>query len=92
MARTKSEKERDTARGYTDANMAAVRDNPAWTPEMFAEAKPLAEILPDLAASLRSRGKQKAPTKTPVSIRLEQAVIDRFKAEGPAGRSGWARF
>ena len=42
--------ERD--RGYTDQDMAEVSDNPEWTDEELARAKPFAEAFPDLAASL----------------------------------------
>ena len=45
-----------------------------------------AEVFPDLAASARRpRGKQKAPTKQLVSLRLDREVIEAFKAEG----RGW---
>lgn len=44
--------ERD--RGYTDKDMAEVSDNPEWTKDEFARAKPFAEAFPDLAASLAS--------------------------------------
>ncbi len=85
-ARTKAEKARDMARGYTDADMAEVSDNPVWTPTMRAKAKPFAELFPDLASNIkRTRGPQKAPTKAPVNLRLDQDVIDHFKAGGP----GW---
>lgn len=65
-------------------------ENPEWTAQDFARAKG-AETLPDhvLAAfpktAARVRGAQKAPTKAPVSIRLDQAIVDHFKAQGP----GW---
>ena len=65
-------------------------ENPEWTEQDFSQAKG-AESLPVhvLAAfpktTARVRGAQKTPTKTPVSIRLDQAVLDHFKAQGP----GW---
>ena len=34
--------ERD--RGYTDEDMAEVSDNPEWTEDEFARAKPFAEV------------------------------------------------
>jgi uncharacterized protein (DUF4415 family) len=74
--------------GYTQADWDDVSDNPEWTAEEMAKAKPFAEALPDLAASARRvRGKQKAPTKQLVSLRLDRSVIDAFKAEG----LGWQR-
>ena len=49
--------------GYSKEDWDAVSDNREWTKEDFAKAKPLAEILPELAASAkRGRGKQKGIT------------------------------
>ena len=39
-------------RGYTDEDMREVTDNPEWTDEELATAKPLEHFLPELAASL----------------------------------------
>lgn len=67
-------------------------ENPEWTEEDFGRAKG-AETLPDhiLAAfpktAARVRGPQKAQTKIPVSIRLDQTVVDHFKAQGPGWQS-----
>ena len=67
-------------------------ENPEWTKQDFARAKS-ADSLPDhvLAAFpktvARGRGSQKAPTKAPVSIRLDQTVVDHFKAQGPGWQS-----
>jgi len=65
--------------------MAAVSNNPRWTKTDFARAKRFDEVFPDLAHTLRRRGKQKAPTKKPVSIRLDAEVLDAYKATG----EGW---
>lgn len=40
---------------YTDEDVADVLDNPEWTAEDFANARPLAEMLPELAAELERR-------------------------------------
>ncbi|RJL08402.1 BrnA antitoxin family protein [Paracoccus siganidrum] len=63
-------------------------DNPEWTVEDFARAKPASE-LPDhiRAAFPRTRGPQKAATNIPVSIRLSPEVIEHFKAGGPGWQS-----
>ncbi len=45
-------------------------ENPEWTKKDFAKAKSFADVFPDLAATIRRRGPQKAPTKTVVTIRL----------------------
>ena len=56
--------------------------------EDFAKAKPFAEALPDLAASIRrGRGPNKAPTKQLVSLRLSGKVIEVYKAKGPGWQS-----
>ena len=57
-------------------------DNPEWTKEDFARAKPLSAY-PDLAAAMKkARGAQKAPTKKAVSIRLDADLVDRLRASG----------
>ena len=66
-------------------------ENPEWTEERFARARPAREVLPPvLFATLTKRkpgerGPQKAPTKQLVSLRLDREVIEHFKAQGP----GW---
>lgn len=70
---------------YTQADMDAVSDNPEWTEEDFAAARPFAEAFPELAATMRTRGKQKRPTKVSTTIRLSPEVIAYFKAGG----EGW---
>ena len=75
-------------RGYTQADIEDVSDTPEFTEEEMAKAKPFAEVFPELAASAkRTRGKQRAPTKQLISLRLDRAVIEAFKASGP----GWQR-
>jgi uncharacterized protein (DUF4415 family) len=65
--------------------MKAVSDNPEWTKDDFANAKPFSEAFPALAATIRHRGPQKTPTKTAISIRLSSDVLAHYKK---AGR-GW---
>jgi uncharacterized protein (DUF4415 family) len=62
--------------------MRAVSDNPEWTRNDFAKAKRFDEAFPDLARTIRRRGKQKAPTKKPVSMRLDVDVLKAYKATG----------
>ncbi|MFN3721103.1 MAG: BrnA antitoxin family protein [Rhizobium rhizophilum] len=75
-------------RGYTRADWDAVSDNPEMTEEELKELRPFREVFPDLAASidrkLSGRPKSDNP-KQAISIRLDQEVIDRFKAGG----EGW---
>ena len=73
-------------RGYSARDLREVSDNPEWTKEDFAKAKPFAEVFPELAASIRrGRGPNKAPTKKLVSLRLSPEVLDHFRSKG----RGW---
>lgn len=68
--------------------IAAGPDNPEWTEEDCARARPAIEVVPEIVeAWRRSRGKQKKPTKVLVSLRLEQEVLDRLRASGPGWQS-----
>lgn len=83
-------------------------DNPEWTAEDFARARPASEVLSKgfldnwrkgkhtiehvsdakYEATKRrpgERGKQVAPTKRLVSLRLSADVLEHFRATGP----GW---
>jgi len=61
-------------------------DNPEWTAEDFARARPAREVVPELVAAMRRfRGKQRRPTKRLISLRLDPDVIDHFRARG----KGW---
>ena len=81
-----AKKEFKPGQGYTQQDWDEVGDNPEWTKEDFANARPFAEVFPDLAASIRkTRGPNKAPTKRLVSLRLSGEVIDKYKAGG----DGW---
>ena len=45
-----------------------------------------AEVFPELAASIkRARGKQKAPTKELISLRVDRDVVAAYRATG----AGW---
>jgi uncharacterized protein (DUF4415 family) len=73
-------------RGYSARDLREVSDSPEWTKKDFARAKPFAEALPELAASIRKgRGPNKAPTKKLVSLRLSGQVLEVYKAKG----RGW---
>ena len=63
-------------------------ENPEWSDEDFARARPLQDVLPDLVHHFRKvRGGQKAPRKVPISLRLSPDVVERFKADGPGWQS-----
>lgn len=74
-------------RGYSRADWDEVCDNPELTEAEIAELRPFREVFPDLAEVIdRKLGRPKAETpKKAISIRLDQEVIDRFKASG----EGW---
>lgn len=73
-------------RGYSKADWDAVSDSPEATDEELAQAKPFAEVFPELAEKMRRvRGPQKAPTKVSVTLRLDSDVVERFRASG----KGW---
>lgn len=75
-------------KGYSRKDWDTVSDNPELTAEQIAKAKPFAEALPKLAASIRrGRGPNKAPTKKLVSLRLSGQVIEKYKADGPGWQS-----
>ena len=63
-------------------------DNPEWTEQDFARARPIAAF-PELAAAFkRARGRPKSSSpsdRQQVTLRLPRAVIEHFKAGGP----GW---
>ena len=72
------------------AGIARDPDNPEWTEEDFREAKPFAEVFPELAEKIeemrRARGRPKLETpKKLVSLRLDQDVVEKFRATG----KGW---
>lgn len=73
-----------------NAGIAADSDNPEWTAEDFAKAKPASEVLPsEMYAALvakRPRGRPKAKeTKVFTAIRLDADLLETFKSTG----KGW---
>ena len=81
VARNTPEEEAAIQRG-----IALDPDNPEWTAEDWANARPTREVMPDLLeAWRRSRGRQKTPTKVLVSLRLDSDVVERLRASG----RGW---
>jgi len=71
--------------GYTKKDWDGV-ESPELSAADIAKAKPFAEVLPELAASIRrGRGPNKAPTKKLVTIRLSGSVIEKYKSGG----EGW---
>lgn len=84
----KSELLRPTAEENDRINAAIVADPDTreLTEKDFRNMHPASEVVPEIVdAYRRSRGKQKAPTKVPVSIRLSESVINAYRQGGP----GW---
>ncbi len=78
----------DEEEARVQAGIAADPDNPEWTDEDFARARPAAEALPPAlyAALTRPRGRPKADvTKVQMNLRLDRDAVEAFKATGP----GW---
>jgi uncharacterized protein (DUF4415 family) len=70
---------------YTVADLADV-DNPPLTDAELSRLRPAQEVIPDVLKLVRRfRGRQKAPTKRLISLRLDPDVIEHFRARGP----GW---
>ena len=66
--------------------IALDRDAPEWSDENWSRARPAMEVDPELVEhSRRTRGKQKAPTKVPVYIRLDADIVAHFRETG----RGW---
>lgn len=79
----------------TDAEEARIQkmiasdpNNPEWTDEDFAKARPFTEAFPALAEKMRQVGRPRSDNpKVAVSIRLDQDVVEAFKKGGPGWQS-----
>lgn len=72
----------------TDKPVVFDDDNPEWTKEDFARARPLSDFPGMAAAFPKSKGgRPRGSNKTAVSLRLDREVIDKFKATGPGWQS-----
>ncbi|HYF88972.1 BrnA antitoxin family protein [Azospirillum sp.] len=76
-------------RGYSKEDWDEVSDNPELTEEEMRQARPFAEVFPELAASIKRRpGRPPAENpKLQVTIRLDAEVVEHFKAGGPGWQS-----
>ncbi|RWM15991.1 MAG: hypothetical protein E5X53_17455 [Mesorhizobium sp.] len=89
MTKRKLQTKFEPGHGYSKEDWDAVSDNPEWTEEDFRNARPFAEVFPDLAESIRrSRGRPAlANPKKQVTLRLDSDVVARFRAGGPGWQS-----
>ncbi|MCC5611605.1 BrnA antitoxin family protein [Nostoc sp. CHAB 5834] len=65
-------------------------DNPDWTEADFAKAEgPESLSAAELAAFPRTRVRstQKAPTKRPISLRVDADILESYRATGPGWQS-----
>ena len=72
----------------TAINVGIARDPDAaeLDSEWFARARPAVEVVPNIVERARRvRGKQRAPTKERISIRLDADVLDHYRTSG----RGW---
>lgn len=62
------------------------RNNPELNEKDFSEMKPARQILPELVSEYRrTRGRQRAPVKERVSIRLDREILSHYRETG----RGW---
>ena len=66
--------------------IASDPDAPEWTDEDWARARPAVEAVPHVVERHRhTRGRQKAPTKEKVTVRLDADIVAHFREGG----RGW---
>jgi len=74
-------------RGYTEQDWDDI-DIPELTDAELAQARPFAEVFPELAEKMRQVGRPRSDhPKVAVSIRLDQDVVEAFKKDGPGWQS-----
>lgn len=66
-------------------------EDPEWTDEDFARARPAREVLPEsvLNQFKRSPGRPKSDApKQQVTLRLDADLLEHWRAQGPGWQSG----
>ena len=59
-------------------------ENPAWSAQATADAKPFSEVFPAPLASWKKRGRPRLETpKVHIGFRLAADVVDGIRAKGP---------
>ncbi len=65
-------------------------DNPEWTEEDFARARPAREVLPEAVLAQFKRGPGRPKSESPkiaISLRVDQDVLERYRESGPGWQS-----
>ena len=65
-------------------------DNPEWSEEDFARARPADEVLPAtvVAALVKNKGgRPRGSAKEQIALRVDRDVLERFRAGGPGWQS-----
>ena len=76
----------DEEEAEAQREIALDSDAPEWTDADWDRARPASEIVPHIVAEdRRTRGKQKAPVKEKVTLRLDADVLAHFRRDG----KGW---
>jgi len=76
----------DTEEAAIQRGIAADAENPELTAAQIAAMTPAFALVPELREGLvRRRGRQKAPTREPVILRLDREVTAALRRSGP----GW---
>lgn len=71
---------------YSQEDWDEVSDNPELTDAELAQLRPAREVLPpDLFAALSARGE--ASSRVPVTLSVDAATLDAFKATGEGWKS-----
>lgn len=80
----------DTEEARVQKMIASDSDAPELTDDQITKAKPFTEAFPALSENMRKNvgGRPRSKNaKVPVSIRLDQDVVAKFKATGPGWQS-----
>ena len=62
-------------------------DNPEWTEQDFARARPIEEFPELMAAFPKMRGRPAGSNKEQISLRIDKDILDRLRASGPGWQS-----
>jgi len=73
----------DAEEASIQQGIAGDPDNPEWTAEDFANAKPFAEVFPELAKSIAEEGiVVVGDPKLNKIVALDRKVVEKFESEG----------